>query len=263
MTEERSERQSREYRKRDYRSVAEGQGFSFTLRVAESDLWIAAARPGLEVMARDSLLRHRCSLEGFLESFPEWGESLAPVAAAGYPLAPPLARRMMTAATTAGVGPMAAVAGVIAEAVGRDLLASSEWVVVENGGDIFLAGRDFWRLALFAGNSPLSGRLGIELRASDPFVCGVCTSSASVGHSLSLGRADAVTIVAENAALADAAATAAANRVRKPRDLARVVEDILQLSGVTGAVAVLGDSLAAGGELELVELSSKSVSVSL
>ena len=103
MTEERSERQSREYRKRDYRSVAEGQGFSFTLRIAESDLWIAAARPDLEVVARDSLLRHRCSLEGFLEAFPEWGESLAPVAAAGYPLAPPLARRMMAAATTAAL----------------------------------------------------------------------------------------------------------------------------------------------------------------
>ena len=160
----------------------------------------------------------------------------------------------MAASGIAGVGPMAAVAGALAEAVGWDLISLSPELVVENGGDIFLAGRSEYCLAVFAGTSPLSGRLGIKLSAPAPFSCGVCTSSARVGPSLSFGRADALTIVANNAALADAVATAMANRVQEKADLARVVESALALGGISGAVAVMGDNLAAGGDLELIDI---------
>ncbi|MBN2707376.1 MAG: UPF0280 family protein, partial [Deltaproteobacteria bacterium] len=177
-----------------------------------------------------------------------------PVEAAAYPPAPKLLRSMMAAAALTGVGPMAAVAGALAEAVGRDLPAASGMVVVENGGDVFLAGSRVYTLGVFAGNSPLSGRLGVRLTGSAPFACGVCTSSASVGHSLSFGRADAVTIVAEDAALADAAATALANLVHGKRDLGRVVEKALAWPGVSAALAIMGDDLATGGNLELIEI---------
>ncbi|MBN2808310.1 MAG: UPF0280 family protein [Deltaproteobacteria bacterium] len=244
------------YRRRSYRQAAGAGDFSFEVRVEESDLWISGLQTEYRSLAYERLLYYRNGLKVFLQRHPEWQDSLAPMAPSAYPLAPPLARRMMAAAEVAGVGPMAAVAGALAEAVGRDLMALASELVVENGGDIFLTGRSQYRLAIFAGTSPLSGSLGIRLSASAPFSCGVCTSSARVGHSLSFGRADALTIVADDTALADAVATAMANRVQKKKDLARVVERALSVKGIRGAVAVLGSELAAGGELELIDISS-------
>ncbi|MCK5915018.1 MAG: UPF0280 family protein [Deltaproteobacteria bacterium] len=246
------------YRERSYRSSADLAEFSFTVQVAESDLWInvtgAAAESALQNLAYERLLHYRAQLVAFLQRYPGWGESLKPVAVADYPLAPAFIRGMMHSAEIAGVGPMAAVAGALAEAVGRDLSVDSTGIVVENGGDIFLAGKREYQLAIFAGSSPLSGRLGVRLTNPDPFSCGVCTSSGRVGHSLSFGRADAVTIVAENSALADAVATAMANQVAKKSDLALVVDKALVLAGVTGAVAIYGDDFAAGGQLELINI---------
>ncbi len=242
------------YRQRRYRQSAESADFSFEVRVDESDLWISGLNQDCKPLVYDRLLHYRNVLEAFLQRCPEWWDSLVPVDVALYPLAPPVARQMMTASKIAGVGPMAAVAGTLAEAVGRDLLAFSAELVVENGGDVFLAGRSEYSLAIFAGASPLSGCIGLKLAAEKPFCCGVCTSSAKVGHSLSFGRADAVTIVADNTALADAVATAMANQVQKKTDLARVIEKALALDGVSGAVAILGDDLAAGGDLKLVEI---------
>ncbi len=247
------------YRERYYRSFAGSTGCSFAVKVEESDLWINILQPGtktvdVQSLAYERLLHYRNQLRAFLQRYPDWGTSLIPVAATDFPFASVLVRRMMMAADLAGVGPMAAVAGALAEAVGRDLSENSIGVVVENGGDIFLAGRSEYQLAIFAGSSPLSGRLGIKLAGSLPFSCGVCTSSGRVGHSLSLGRADAVTIIAENAALADAVATAMANRVRERSDLVIVVEKALAVDGVTGVVVILGDDLSAGGQLELIEI---------
>ncbi len=242
------------YRRRSYRRPQNFGGHSFEVRIGESDLWISGKTPELESLAYERLLFYRKSLSAFLQRHSDWCESLVPLVAADYPLAPPLARQMMTASEIAGVGPMAAVAGALAEAVGRDLIVLSAELVVENGGDIFLAGRSEYRLAVFAGTSPLSGHLGIKVSAPRPFSCGVCTSSARVGHSLSFGRADAVTIVADNVALADAVATAMANQVQKKTDLARVVEKSLALDGIWGAVAVMGSDMAAGGNLELIYL---------
>ena len=244
------------YRQRSYRQPRGSDNCSFEVRIEESDLWISGVKSDLEPLVYDRLLHYRKSLSAFLQRHPDWQESLVPVVAVDYPLAPPLARQMMDVTEIAGVGPMAAVAGALAEAVGRDLLALSPELVVENGGDIFLAGCSEYRLAIFAGTSPLNGHLGIKVSASAPFCCGVCTSSARVGHSLSFGRADAVTIVADNTALADAVATAMTNRVQEKVDLARVVESSLTLAGVFGAVAVMGDDLAAGGDIELIDILS-------
>ncbi|RLB69248.1 MAG: UPF0280 family protein [Deltaproteobacteria bacterium] len=170
-------------------------------------------------------------------------------------LVPDVVAAMVAAAGKAGVGPMAAVAGVLAEAVGRDLLAASPVVMVENGGDIFLAGACSYTVGIFAGRSPFSGKLGIRLSRPEKFSAGICTSSATVGHSLSLGRADAMCVYADSAAFADALATAMGNRIRSAKDLDAVVKDTLAFDSVHGAVAILGDKLAAAGEVELISLS--------
>jgi len=148
---------------------------------------------------------------------------------------------------------MAAVAGAVAQAVGGALLAASPEVIVENGGDIFLASGAERVAAVFAGDSPLSMKLGLKLPAA-PRGLGLCTSSGTVGPSLSAGRADAAVVLAPDAALADAAATAIGNRVKSAGDLAAAMEFAEGVAGLSGALAVIGESLAAWGKIELVKL---------
>ncbi len=240
------------YEERTYRVACREQGLkAFTVRVKETDLWIQA-REDCSHQALDSILRHRRGLEAYIEDHPLFLSSLTPLALDH--LAPPLVRSMLAAGLAAGTGPMAAVAGAMAQAVALDLLPLSPQVVVENGGDIYLALEREATVGLWAGKSPLSGKLGLKLPAS-AMPLAVCTSSGTVGPSLSLGRADAATIVAKDAALADAAASALGNRVQNRGDLAGAVEWVAQwIPDILGAVAVMGDRLAAWGEMELVEL---------
>jgi len=148
---------------------------------------------------------------------------------------------------------MAAVAGAIAECVGEDLLGFSPEVIVENGGDIFLSCARETRVGIFAASSPLSLRLGLVVPpAGHPW--GVCTSSGTVGPSLSFGRADAVCILSPSASLADAAATAVGNLVSTPDDLEEGLQRAKAIEGVSGAVIILGEKLAVWGEVELIEI---------
>lgn len=239
------------YEERLYRARCKSRGLvSFTARVKETDLWIAADND-LESRAVESIQHHRRGLENYIASHSGFLETLTP-----WPddaLAPPLVRAMIAASQAAGSGPMAAVAGAIAQAVGQDLLAHSSRVVVENGGDVFMAADRDMVVALDAGKSPLSGRLGVELAASGMPLC-LCTSSGTVGHSLSLGRADAATVASSDGALADAMATVLGNRVQGKGDLAPALEWAATVPGVKGGLLVLDDKLAAWGDLTLVDL---------
>jgi hypothetical protein len=163
---------------------------------------------------------------------------------------------MYDAARKAGVGPMAAVAGGIAEYVGRRLLADGvEEIIVENGGDIFVSRKQLSLISIFAGESPLSCKVGIELPLPMPW--GVCTSSGTVGHSLSMGKADSVTVVARSTYLADAAATRLGNEVGngEGRDsVDRALKVAREIDGLTGVVVVCGELLGAVGDIKLVRL---------
>ena len=108
-------------------------------------------------------------------------------------------------------------------------------------------------VALYAGpSSPLSGRIGITIEGPGHF--GICTSSGTFGHSLSFGRADACTVVARSAALADAIATATCNTVDTADDLEAAVTMATGVDGVLGAAAILGDRMAVRGNVSLVPL---------
>jgi uncharacterized protein len=239
------------YEERKYRNLLLDQTLtSFQVQVKETDLYIRATRD-LSEASYQSILRHRYQLEQYILGHPEFLHSLTPVSPDEF--APPLVRRMISAGQGAGVGPMASVAGAVAEAVGQDLMAESEEIIVENGGDIFLRRSGEVRVGIFAGRSPLSLRVGLVLAAAaHPW--GVCTSSGTVGPSRSFGRADAVCILSPSASLADAAATAVGNLVRSPSDLERGLEKARMIEGVSGAVIILGEKLAAWGEVELTEI---------
>jgi ApbE superfamily uncharacterized protein (UPF0280 family) len=242
------------YRERSYRNRVQKAGLTaFRVQVNETDLHVQAAF-SLEDLTRELVLRHRGHIEAFMASHPGFAAALEPWSE--EPLAPPVVRDMIDAGRRTGTGPMAAVAGAIAERVGRGLLERSPEVIVENGGDIFLKVGGPLVVALFAGESPLSLRMGLRLDPAGQAL-GVCTSSATVGHSLSFGRADAVCVAAANCPLADAAATALANRVKDPESMARVLDLAGRIPGVIGAVAVCGSRCAAWGDVEIVALEEK------
>ena len=222
----------------------------FTVTVQETDLYILA-QSRLEDEALRSILNHRYQLETYIREHPSFLHAFAPLPP--DPHAPPIVRGMLRAAERAGVGPMAAVAGAFAEEVGKDLLRHTPQVVVENGGDLYISVTQDMRIGIYAGSSPLSNRLALRIPfAKTPL--GVCTSSGTVGHSVSFGRADAVTISAPSAFLADAAATAVGNCVKHRDDIQRGLDRAREIEGVCGALIIIEDHMGAWGEIELLSL---------
>src|SRR5690606_31347289 len=151
---------------------------------------------------------------------------------------------MARAGNLAGVGPMAAVAGAFAEIVGFALLEYAPEVLVENGGDLFVKASEPVSVSIYAGKSPLSGKLGLLIRPEQTPL-GICTSPGTVGPSFSKGQADAAVALSPSGPLADAAATALGNLVQGPGDLEAAVEQARHINGVTGAVLICGDRMAA------------------
>ena len=228
---------------------------SFTVQVEETDLHIRARR-NLKRKALKAAVRHRSSLEGYIERHPVFLGALEPIAVGSD--APYIVRSMAAAAAKAGVGPMAAVAGAIAECVGEDLLDFSPEVIVENGGDIFLKSCKKRVIGIYAGESPFTGKLALEVDPEQTPL-GICSSSGMVGHSLSFGRADAVVVLSPSTSLADAAATRIGNMVSDDADIPKAVEFAQNVEGLKGAVIIVGDKLGLWGDVKLssLEIGSK------
>ncbi len=237
--------QERHYR---YESV-KSDLVSFQVRVKETDLWIKAERD-LTARAKDLVISYRKQIEDFIRKNPIFLKSLAPLTLSGIAV-PAIVREMILAGQKANTGPMAAVAGAIAERVGRKLLDYSREVIVENGGDCFIMMNRPIEVGIFAGDSPLSHRVALRLRP-EKLPAGVCTSSGTVGHSLSFGTADAVTVISRSSALADAAATSVANVVRTSADIEKGLSHAQKIEGLLGVVIIVKDRLGAWGEVELV-----------
>ncbi len=225
---------------------------SFTVTVKETDLFIRAKKD-LHRKALDIVLKQRRLLEGYIARQPGFVTALEPYAVGKD--APLIAREMAEASAKVGVGPMAAVAGAFAEHVGKGLLPDSDEVIVENGGDIYIRCEKQRLIGVYAGDSPLSGKLALRIEPNDTPL-GVCTSSGTVGHSLSFGRADAAIVISPSVALADAAATAVGNLVQTPEDMPRALNFVKKVEGITGIAVIIGDKMAAWGKIDLVRRES-------
>ncbi len=239
------------YEERSYRNLVNPAHLtSFRVVVQETDLQVHADRI-LTEETRDLIRQYRGQVEAYIQNYPEFMSTHRPWPMTGP--GPEIVADMINAAARAGVGPMAAIAGAIAEQVGRGLLNYSDQVVVENGGDVFMQTNRPVTVGIFAGPSPLSMRIGLQLGGNQQPVA-VCTSSGTVGHSFSLGKADAVCVVAECCALADAAATSIANQVGSPADIAAALEAGKHIAEIKGLVIVVADRLGVWGQLEVVPL---------
>ena len=237
------------YHERSYRNkVSNNRLVSFHVCVQETDLFICSDTD-LSDLALQSIYKYRRFLESYIKYRPEFLSSLYPLE--DDKLAPDIVRDMLKTSSAASVGPMASVAGAIAEYVCNDLLSSSKNVIVENGGDIYLKTEFDVRVTIFAGDSPLSYKINLLLKP-DRMPIGICTSSGTVGHSLSFGKADAVCVISKSATMADAAATAIGNMVRSKREIKIALERGAQIEGVLGIAIIVGEHFGAIGDVELI-----------
>jgi uncharacterized protein len=193
------------------------------------------------------VVRLRAVLEDYIARQPVFRTSLEPIELLDD--APEICRRMARAALPCGVGPMAAVAGAVAEMCAEGALAAgAAEAIIENGGDLYLASPDRVVVGLYAGNHPLSGRLALGFPAG-VLPLAVCSSSGRFGHSLSFGDCDLATVVARDGALADAAATVAANAVKTVDDVEPALERVMAIPGVTAVLIVKGEKVGVAGDL--------------
>lgn len=222
----------------------------FRACIEQTDLYIGSQR-NLQKEALALIEHLRTELIDYIRRDERFMKSLVPI----KPLdgAPLIVNDMCSAALLADVGPMAAVAGAFSKHVGQELLKLSDEIIVENGGDIFIKSNIDRTIGIYAGKSPLSNKVAVRIKARMT-PCGICTSSGTIGHSLSFGKADAALVIHRDASVADACATALGNRVRTQDDIQSSLEHISSIPGVMGALVILGEAIGAIGEIELCGL---------
>lgn len=240
---------TKQFQPRFYRDWLDAKEL-FTKRIAvgESDIMISSDADLDEDFLKGRILDYRKNIEKYILCDRNFFTSLKPIRVSrGVPL---IVKDMALAAKKVGVGPMAAVAGAIADYLAKDLKNMTKELIIENGGDIFLKSRTKRRIGIYAGSSKLSGKIVIEI---DPkkTPLGICTSSGTVGHSLNFGITDATVIIAKSATLADAAATATSNIVKKPQDIKEAINFAKSIEGVSAVMVIVKDLLSAWGDIKI------------
>ncbi len=236
------------YEKRFYRELLNNDLYTFSVCVGETDLSISCDH-NLEKQAYGAIIKARKIISDYSSKNKMFQSSLIPLKDGS--VNEPLITQMLKAGQIANVGPFASVAGAIAEYVGKSLVKYCKNVIIENGGDIYLQSTTERTIGIYAGDSPLTGKITIKIKKED-YPIGVCTSSGTVGHSLSFGKADAVVVLSKDTALADAVATATCNMIKTKEDIILAIEKAYNIDGIIGVLAIMGDQLGVIGEIELV-----------
>lgn len=228
---------------------------AFTIHYLDTDLWIGV-KTDIDMNPIRSFIQERISgvrkiLDNYITEYPEFKDSLIPLNSS-ITSWHEVIKQMLNASLKAGIGPMGAVAGAIAEWIGKEVQSEFHLldIIVENGGDVYIHSNEEVNISVFSGESPLTDKIGIRI-PKEYMPIGVCTSSATVGHSLSFGKADAVMIAAKNTALADAFATAYCNMVQTPQDIENVISLINANEEIVSAIIVMDDKFGITGKFEL------------
>lgn len=244
-----------DYVDRTYRShFRQDRWVHFLVKHKETDLCIGINRacwhPAIPAYVRRFVSSLRAEMDDWILRNPGYAQSLLPYAAG--PEAPAIFQEMSAAAQQSGIGPMSAVAGAVAQKTGEALKAKFDLteVMVENGGDIYADIAEDMDIAVFAGASPLSEKTGLHLEAAESPL-GICTSSGTVGPSLSFGKADAVMIICRDTLLADTYATAFANLIQTAEDIPACIEKARACNDILAAIAIKDDKIGICGQFEL------------
>lgn len=240
------------YQRRFYRDRIKAKDLYLTrIAVKETDLQILTDKPIDENFVRRRINKYRLDIEGYITKERRFLTALKPMEVELN--APLIVKQMAQAGKSADVGPMAAVAGAVAQCLGKDLLKQGiKEVIIENGGDIFLKIRRVRKVGIYTGRSKLWKALTLKIKPKDTPL-GICSSSGTIGHSLSFGKADSVVILSRNTFLADAVATGVCNRLREKNDLPPALNYGRSINGVRGIVIIFKNNLASWGrDLEFV-----------
>ncbi|MFA5149294.1 MAG: UPF0280 family protein [Candidatus Omnitrophota bacterium] len=240
---------SSRFMKRFYRDWTRAKEFYPTHIVAkETDLLVFTNKPLKAGFVEERIRAYRWDIENYINRDHRFLTALKPIPVEIN--ASPIVKNMAEQSKKANVGPMSTVAGAIAEFLGHDLLkAGYKDVIVENGGDIFLKTRSRRKVGVYVGRSKLWSKLQLEIKPKDTPL-GICTSSGTLGHSLSFGCADSVVIISKSPSLADAVATSTANRINSKDDLQRALDFARSVKGVLGVVIILKNNLITWGNVE-------------
>lgn len=243
------------FEKRTYRNQFNTNRFTgFEVKHLETDLWIGIDRESfndkMPELALNKIKSLRNQLDEYIKKEPFFVKSLKPFHPSES--APEEAKEMAFAAEKAGIGPMSAVAGLFAREVGEEIIQnfSVKEMVIENGGDIYAMLNDEFVLSVFAGNSPLSERIGLVIPERKK-KWGICTSAGTVGPSLSYGKADAVVVICEDILLADAYATAFGNKVKSPDHVEKVINASEKIPEILSLLIICEDKIGIRGDFEI------------
>ena len=240
-----------------YRSLINNSDLEkFELLVKETNILILFKQNSLndtklKDIAYNSLLDCRRQVENYLLHHPSFQKSYAPIRVKKNDSS--IIEEMIKTSFLVNVGPMAAVAGAIAEFVGKELLKFCKEVIVENGGDIFLKTDKKRRVGVYAGDSPFSEKIALEI-APESTPLGICSSSGTFGHSFSFGKADVALAAAKSSALADASATAVGNLIQTKEDLSRGIRFAKKIPGLSGMLIIKEDKIAIWGKIKIVNI---------
>ncbi|MCD6413908.1 MAG: UPF0280 family protein [Elusimicrobia bacterium] len=227
-----------------YRLKIEGKN-SFSLKYKNSDIFVKSDRD-IKKQVEKILAENYDKIEEYISANPHFAESLVPLPEDDT--APEIAKKMFRAAKTAGVGPMAAVAGAIAEEIYIGL-KKPPFLIVENGGDIFLSAKKDVLCGIFS--STKFDKFALKIKKSF-MPCGISSSSSKIGHSLSFGKAVLATVISKSGAAADAFATALANKIQSGKMLKKAVEETGRKKEVIGCFAILDEKIAISGDIEFL-----------
>ncbi|MGB9642272.1 MAG: UPF0280 family protein [Candidatus Ratteibacteria bacterium] len=237
------------YEPRFYRRIINNEMVASTVTIEESDLLILSEKD-LSNQARKELKKQRNLLKTYIKNFPDFYYSFEPVQVDNS--APEIVKEMSKASFLCNVGPMATVAGAIADFVGRYLLNFAHEVIIENGGDIFLMIEKEKIVTIFAGASPFSLKIGIRVRPK-PYPFGIATSSGTIGHSTSFGKADSVTVLCPSATIADGLATFMCNQTPDD-DFSGIKNSLRDFPFLEGILVIKQDKLFAWGDIEIIKI---------
>ncbi|MBO3840528.1 MAG: UPF0280 family protein [Candidatus Brockarchaeota archaeon] len=220
----------------------------------EADLLIASESISTINIGLSRFIEERNSIQSFLDKNPEFIYALEPLDFKGeLPLAISLS---VESSKKAGVGPMASLPGALADLALESMLRSgAENAIVENGGEISMKMNRKTIVGVYTGRI---FNFGLILDNSSYGKIGISTSSSRVSHALSFGDADAVVVIAENAALADAVSTRVGNAVKSgcSQSMEEAVKLACSINGVKGCVVYSNDLISFGGNVKPIMLKS-------
>ena len=216
------------------------------IRYKDSRLKILTDKEEYMDVAVEELQKQRGLIEEYILKHKEFLSSLKPVKVKD---APEIVRLMAQGAKIANVGPMAAVAGTLAEFCVRKMMKhGAKTALVENGGDVFAYTSIPLHIGIYAGYTKLADKLALRLDPENTPLS-ICSSS-KLGHSLSFGNCDLASVFSKKSYVADAVATAVANRVKEENDIEPTLKWALKLKDVIGVLIVKDDKVGIMGDTQ-------------